>query len=148
MTWEHSLDLTDGQNQEWKRSPYRLSLIKQTVVALNQEGILWITRVVVTSGGRKLWTFSFTLYTPSPITDIKSAPPNARISMEFQCVWQVQADWWLFTETRKSPNYSDLEEFILLLWIQVSLSVAWKCLSLTFFCPSGCQNNKTEKNSM
>ena len=36
MTWEHSLDLTDGQNQEWKRSPYRLSLIKQTVVALKQ----------------------------------------------------------------------------------------------------------------
>ena len=54
MTWEHSLDLIDGQYQEWKSSLYRLNLIKQTVVALNQEGILWMTHVVVTSVGRKL----------------------------------------------------------------------------------------------
>lgn len=104
-----------------------------------------MTGVVVTSGGRKLWNFSFTLYTPSPITDIKSAPPNARISMESWCVWEVQADWWLFTETRKSRK---------LKWSRaihstpLNPSFYFCSMEMSFFnlfCPSGCQNNKTEK---
>lgn len=102
-------------------------------------------RVVVTSGGRKLWTFSFTLYIPSPITDIKSAPPNARISMESWCVWEVQADWWLFTETRKSWK---LKWSRAIHFTPLNPSFHFCSMEMSFFnlfCPSGCQNNKTEK---
>lgn len=64
------------------RTPNRFSLMKQAFVSLNEKGIIWTIRVVILLGGRKLWTFSFTSYTPSPIPDVKSAPLNTKSTAE------------------------------------------------------------------
>lgn len=48
-----------------REPPNRLSGMKQASVALNQEGIMCMVRVVIILEGRMLWTFSLTSYTPS-----------------------------------------------------------------------------------
>lgn len=71
-------------------------------------GVTWMVRVGVNSGGRKLWAFLLT-HAPSPNPDFPFAAPNTETAGERRtavcaCVCEVQADWWLFTQTRKSPK--------------------------------------------